>query len=472
MLVACLVSVTHAPGWSDPVASIRTPVVNDFQVSDLAVTDGNHVHQVWYHYLGISRIGRNIVQPDGSFLLDDTLFSRDENSFAPQACDPEGDLFGMWRESAPIWFGVTDHLGDLIIQPTLFSTMGYPIIPWMSCSRDALGRVHLTYEGPSGICYSILNPISGVEVFRDTIPGSWLYSKAVVDGDRVHILYTNPNPEQFPEYIQYDLNGSIEVGPISFINVADDVWVMWGMSSDADGNACIFLRESLGTNTWLTFYRIDRETGAILVNRRIIYQESSPFYTNYPIILPGPDRACFYLLWTEADPDGGWPRYIKFAVINSDGDFIEPPYIAYDYTDEYPEQLENLHAVCNDQGDAFVHWSAYTPDEGFYLTLGWFDHNYLGIGDDSTETEPPLALGASCNPLSENVTITCEGPSLPGQLMVYDITGRLIRSLIDRQGSSFLWDGTDGSGEETPTGTYLIQGAVDGQVSSIRVVKL
>ena len=83
-----------------------------------------------------------------------------------------------------------------------------------------------------------------------------------------------------------------------------------------------------------------------------------------------------------------------------------------------------------------------------------------------------LSLHPSANPFSSSVTITCEGEALPGQLMVYDLTGRLIRSLSDRQGSSFLWDGHDGSGEEVPTGTYLIQGAVEGRVSSLRVVKL
>lgn len=83
-----------------------------------------------------------------------------------------------------------------------------------------------------------------------------------------------------------------------------------------------------------------------------------------------------------------------------------------------------------------------------------------------------LALSPSSNPFTSSVTITCEGPSLPGQLMVYDVTGRLIRSLSDRQGSSFTWDGRDASGDEIPAGTYLIQGAVEGQVTSIRVVRL
>jgi hypothetical protein len=469
----CLFLATHAPGWSDPVSCIQVP--SDYeQESGLEVTGGNHVHQAWSDYLSATRIGRNIVLPDGTFLLEDTLFSRNSWSAYPAVCELGGGLVGVWREYTPIWYAATDAQGALVVPPTLFSTMGYPSIPRMSCSADSLGRVHLTYEGPAGCCYSVFDPLTGTESFRDTIPNSWRYSKVFVDGDRVHVLYTSPNPEQFPEYIQYDLDGNVTVGPVDFISSsADDVWITWGLAADADGNACIFVRETHDTMTWLKFYKIDGETGAILVDGKIIYQENWSLYTNYLTMLPGPGRLCFYLLWTEPDSDGGFTRFIKFAVTDVDGNLMDTPYAAYNYTDEYPEQLENLHAAVNDQGDVFAHWSAATPGEGYYLTLGWFDHNWLGIGDDSASTAgPTLLLSSSCNPFSSSVTISCEGEALPGQLMVYDITGRLIRSLSDREGSLFLWDGRDGSGSEVPTGTYLIQGAVDGQVSSIRAVKL
>ena len=470
LISSCLILVTHAPGWSDPVSSIQVPDPSDFQESDLIVTDGNHVHQVWCDYLSATRIGRNIIQPDGTYLLNDTLFSRNSWSSYPVACELGGGLSGVWREYTPIWYAATDGSGELAMPPTLFSTMGYPSIPRMSCSADSLGRVHLTYEGPAGCCYSVFDPLTGIESFRDTIPNSWLYSKVLVDGDRVHILYTNPNPEQFPEYIQYDLDGNVTAGPVDFINVADNVSSWWGLSSDADGNASIFVWESLETDDWLTFYKIDRETGAILVDRAIIATE--PFGHTFPSIAPGPGKSCFFLMWGGSGPGGG-TRLLICAIVDPNGAFIEPPYAAYSYLDEDPEQIENFHMVSNDQGDVFAHWSAYTPDVGFYLTLGWFDHNWLGVEDDSTDVaEPALVLSSSCNPFSSSVTITCSGPSLPGQLMVYDITGRLIRSLSDREGSSFLWDGRDGSGSEVPTGTYLIQGAIDGQASSIRAVKL
>lgn len=82
-----------------------------------------------------------------------------------------------------------------------------------------------------------------------------------------------------------------------------------------------------------------------------------------------------------------------------------------------------------------------------------------------------LTLAPASNPFTSSVTITCSGKALPEKLYIYDLSGRCVTSLAP-SGSSFTWDGRDASGSVVPTGTYLIQGAVDGQVSSIRVVRL
>jgi len=57
-------------------------------------------------------------------------------------------------------------------------------------------------------------------------------------------------------------------------------------------------------------------------------------------------------------------------------------------------------------------------------------------------------------------------------LEVFDIAGRLVRSLSNPEGASFTWDGRDEAGAAVPTGTYLIRGYADGQVSSVMVVRL
>jgi flagellar hook assembly protein FlgD len=49
----------------------------------------------------------------------------------------------------------------------------------------------------------------------------------------------------------------------------------------------------------------------------------------------------------------------------------------------------------------------------------------------------------------------------------------MVRSLVADPGDgSFFWDGTDGSGEDLPSGTYIVRGASEGRLASISVVKL
>ncbi|NLP04648.1 hypothetical protein GX411_01680, partial [Candidatus Fermentibacteria bacterium] len=313
-----------------------------------------------------------------------------------------------------------------------------------------------------------------LEVFRDTIPQSMGYSLLDVDGDRVHVLYKS-SADWMPRYAQYDLDGNQTLGPIEFADpTGQQVNNRWSLCSDYQGNACVFEMELIGTGFYLIFYRIDRATGELLVDGRIIY--SPPYQSSVfnPVVNQGPWAGSLHLVWTEEDDNSGDYRLIRHAIIDLEGDFIVEPYTAYDYTDEDPENISYMVAASNEAGDLFVAYSEGDPSlPGYWIRLGWLDHNWLGVVDDSSSTAgPPLLLSSSCNPFSSSVTIVCEGEILPGQLMVYDITGRLIRSLSDRQGSSFNWDGHDGSGTEVPAGTYLIQGAVDGRTSSIRLVHI
>ncbi len=106
--------------------------------------------------------------------------------------------------------------------------------------------------------------------------------------------------------------------------------------------------------------------------------------------------------------------------------------------------------------------------------MGWFDHNWVGVGEG--EGLPPetadFSLHHSGNPFAESITITCEGSLVPSQLVVYDISGRIVRSLFSTGADTFLWDGRDSSGEELPAGTYEVRGASGGRLASLRAVKL
>lgn len=474
LLLTSILSVTHAPGWSDPVITIDEPSATGAHRKDIEVTDGNHIHQIWGDYQSQVRVGYNIVLPDGTVLSPDTMISRNVFSGYNSSCVLGADFIGFWRENSPIWFAVNDHTGEPEIPATLFTSTPWSWWWYIAADGDSLGRVHMTYDTPGGIWYSVMIPGQPpVELFRDTIPQSMGYTLLDVDGDRVHILYKS-SADWMPRYSQYDLDGNQTLGPIELIDPSPyQVDNRWSLCSDYLGNACVFFKRG-GTTMPLLFTRIDQTTGDLLVDERIIYSPPSESTVYCPAMTQGPWDGSLHLVWLE-DDNSGEIRLIRHAIIDLEGDFIVEPYTAYDYTDEDPENISYLVAASNTAGDLFVAYSEGDPSlPGYWIRLGWLDHNYLGIVDQEGGSggAAPLSMTPSCNPFTSSVTITCESDALPGQLMVYDITGRLIRSLSDREGSSFTWDGNDGSGTQVPTGTYLIQGAVDGQVSSIRIVKL
>ncbi|MCD4702613.1 MAG: T9SS type A sorting domain-containing protein, partial [Candidatus Aegiribacteria sp.] len=84
-----------------------------------------------------------------------------------------------------------------------------------------------------------------------------------------------------------------------------------------------------------------------------------------------------------------------------------------------------------------------------------------------------FVITAVPNPSCGGVSI--EVPSLyaeEAELFVYDLSGKVVRVLSERDGSSFIWDGCDSSGGEAPTGTYIIRGVVQERSATVRFVKL
>ncbi|MGM0626879.1 MAG: FlgD immunoglobulin-like domain containing protein, partial [Candidatus Fermentibacterota bacterium] len=275
--------------------------------------------------------------------------------------------------------------------------------------------------------------------------------------------------------------GNVTIPAVSLVEDAGGNSNTCSMGIDSYGNAFIFVLEGheYEPNAFY-LYKVDGDTGDVLIDSKLIY--SAPVYNISiidPIILPTASGTEFYLLWLEEDAVRGWERYVKFAVIDASGDFIEEPYAAYDYTDEDPEDLTKLAACTNQAGDVFIHYTQYMEQEPYnvygWITLGWFDHDSLGVEEDQlTRTaDPSFSISASLSPFRESVIFTTNADPPPEQIAVYDISGRMVRSLVaDPADGSFFWDGTDGSGEELPSGTYIVRGASEGRLASISVVKL
>jgi len=58
------------------------------------------------------------------------------------------------------------------------------------------------------------------------------------------------------------------------------------------------------------------------------------------------------------------------------------------------------------------------------------------------------------------------------ELRVYDIAGKLVRTLSGMNGSVMQWDCSDASGAAIPSGLYIVRGTAENRSASVRFVKL
>ena len=128
-------------------------------------------------------------------------------------------------------------------------------------------------------------------------------------------------------------------------------------------------------------------------------------------------------------------------------------------------------AVCSlDDG----YWVAWLPEGAEQPVLAYVERGTVtGIVSFEESFETSLILHPSQNPFRESVKLTVEGDPLLDRLVVFDITGRLIRVLEnDSVNNTFLWDGRNTSGQEVSPGTYFIQASSAGMLTTVPLVKL
>lgn len=115
-------------------------------------------------------------------------------------------------------------------------------------------------------------------------------------------------------------------------------------------------------------------------------------------------------------------------------------------------------------------------DEGSSLGSFAIRTDSLGLvspqGVEEQESAPgPAGLSASCNPFSATIWITCTGGS-PPELVLFDCSGRLVKSLPPEDDGRFLWDGSDRSGREVPAGVYLARPSSESASPALLLIRL
>jgi hypothetical protein len=470
ILLAGSILVTHAPGWSDLIITEDLWSYEIQQDNALLVTNTYVLHQYWDHLNQQVRIGYKAYLHDGTIIFPESMVSSDVLSIDPTAMLVGDSVAGFWRQGVPAWCGVRDSTGGEVMPASIFQSDPYYNRSFVEVADDSLGRIHAVSVIPEGVLYTVTELGLG-EIWRDTVPGSQHETAGIlVDGDRVHIIYREGYAT--PMYVQYDLEGNITIPGVTLTTGLTQLYPLFSMALDGSGDVYYFTKVSRSYN-YITLFKVDGATGKLLISDREI--ETPGTNETYLVLLPDPSGVKLYLMWIASNGSGD--SWVYFAAIDTNGDFIEAPCPAYDYTDEEIQQIAVLEATINELGDIFAIWSAYFPEvhpNAYYIVMGWFDHNWVGIG---VEGAGPIEPGDFClvhsqNPFSENLTITVEGEPIPGQLAVYDLSGRIVRTVFRNGENTFSWDGRSAEGDELPAGTYIVEGASAGRLASVTVVKL
>jgi len=467
LLLSSLLSVICALGWSEPIITVDTFTTTSYY-NTMQLTGNNELHQSWGKFNQESRVGYKSYLPDGTVLFPETMISRNVYSGLPTSCLVNEDSVAIfWREGGPAWYCLRANTGEELLPAANLIPESYVTRPYVEASSDSLGRIHITSTTPKGLSYFVFDP-EGEELFRDILTADYNeISNICVDGNRVHIFYQSGYAEA--SYIQYDLDGNVVIPQVILDENLDYIQSISSATVDSDGNFWCFIECSRVeiTGYILAAIKVDAETGEVL----LIADITSPDLGNwFPTIMNGPNDT-LYLMWLAYFQSD---HYVYFAIIDEEGDFIEEPYVAYDYS-EGDQSLSKLEATTNSEGDVFAIWTRGDYEVGgHWIVMGSYDPDLVGVEESTTilaNTEP-FELFSSANPFTESVILTVEGNNIPDLLEVFDTSGRVVRSLLQSNSNIFFWDGFDSQGNKLPAGVYTIRGVSDDCTASVQVVKL
>ena len=410
---------------------------------------------MWAGYNDQHRIAYKMFLLDGTTVYPETMISRDINSVYLSKVAMGDSLLAFWRESSPIYYAIRSLEDGSEINPATYLFTTSTLYPYIRSCPDNLGRLHVLYNIGSDVYYAVWIPAPGSGFITDyewKVEGASEGGVLLVDGNRVHIVVLDPVYHTY-EYLQYDLEGNTIIPLTDFTE--DDIYCSRDPELNLDPEGNLMVVEDIADSYVL--WKLDRFTGSTLVNEKVIVSDVPPIMnvSTYFILrnLPGTDQ--YYLCWT----DGFYRKKIFNLLMDSNGNVLVDWHLAYDYSMEEPEDVKAIDGVVDETGNLYIIYSqAETePVLGGYPTFGWFDHDFLGIGDD--EVEPPGSIGRivpSSNPVIGSVTFIVEGFEAD-ELEVYDVSGRLVDVIPVSDGHG-TWDCIDPSGEKLPSGVYNVIG--------------
>ncbi len=112
-------------------------------------------------------------------------------------------------------------------------------------------------------------------------------------------------------------------------------------------------------------------------------------------------------------------------------------------------------------------------DSGYEtMLMCYWNTTYSQGCENGSQNDEGLSFRVSTNPFRNNVTIlpSCSGQQI--QMEILDLSGRCINTVLQGSDGLFHWDGRGITGEQAPSGVYLVNLISDTGIVSAKLVKL
>lgn len=415
------------------------------------------------------------------------------NAYIPTIALDDGTIYVAWDDRRPpfnyiqVYFSKSTDGGltftpDVLVNDTAGGLMDRPHRN-PSMAVDTSGVIYIAFDdgrnGPGNYDIYFSKSIDGGLTFipdvmvNDTIPGDSLNDTrpalALSQDDEIYVSWS----KQFDSlYVSKSTDGGVTFSSDVLVN--DTVVESWMNTMDVDARGYVHIAWFDGRDgSYNIYYSRSTDSGLTFspnIQLNDIINEPEP--QGYPSMCVD-DSGLVYAVW-ENGPATEPDIYFTLSTDTGDSSFVEPN-VQVDETDSscfYPS------VAVDDSGKVYVLWVDFRngwPFNEVYFATGAVS----GIAEEVQVVETRINITAPFpNPFVDKTVIefTSSGvtSSPPIILKVYDVSGRLIKTLINKQEAlgkhQIVWDGKDEKNTRVPTGIYFINGKIGKQEVNEKVI--
>jgi hypothetical protein len=458
MLLVALIHATPAAAWDWSEVTVDSNGDSPGQYCTLRIDGTGRLHLGYFRYDGISSGNQNLLYATNPSPLGAGAWSK---------VTVDGSPYTGYYASMALEHDGTPHLSyyDAYNRNLKHAWFDSTFGQWRREVVDRSGSVGqftsigITFGGTIYIAYfDATRP--GLKVASKAPEGIWNFTYPDVDG--AVGLYTSLTVDPRVEIAYYDLDRR----DLKFAWLSGTTWQTTRVDSIGD----------VGRNTAIATY--DTET-------YIAYQDvthldlkfASQEYAGGPWTVITLDQAGNLGEGCSITCDSrGWPHILYY-----DRDQGDLRYAArFNGTWIYNDALTNGNVG---RFSSIVFDNQRLPNAAVYNeSNGSMDYSYAvgsqtGVGDIPGPAPVVLALSATPNPMrTTGILRVRTGASGPLRLRLYDLQGRVVRTLYDgpvETGlATFTWDGRDDAGRAVGSGIYFATAVTSGRRSTVRLVVL